>query len=231
MKDARAWVLIIGVLLILGVSAFLVVQTVRDVVGTVRDTTSDALQPVSDVTGNLATQVARVLHPTPTILPDPVTIVRDVRTLSRLETIQYTLEKIITADRGGGSFEFLFGDKLIFVAHGVVIAGVDLSQLDDQDLSIQGGVLQVQLPGAEIFLTTLDNDKSYVYDRETGLLTKGDINLETAARQAAEDAIEEAALEDGILDQAQQNAEAYLYRLLRNLGYPDVIFVEATPEP
>jgi hypothetical protein len=231
MKDARAWVLIIGILLILGVSAFLVVQAVRDVVGTVRDTTSDALQPVNDVTGSLATQVARVLHPTPTILPDPVTIIRDVRTLSRLETIQYTLEKIITADSGSGSFEFLFGDKLIFVAHGMVIAGVDLSQLDAEDLLVQGGVLQVRLPDAEIFLTTLDNDKSYVYDRDTGLLTKGDINLETAARQAAEDAIEEAALEDGILDQAQQNAEAYLYRLLRSLGYPDIIFIQTPIEP
>jgi hypothetical protein len=87
------------------------------------------------------------------------------------------------------------------------------------------------LPDAEIFLTTLDNDKSYVYDRDTGLLTKGDINLETAARQAAEDAIEEAALEDGILDQAQQNAEAYLYRLLRSLGYPDIIFIQTPIEP
>jgi len=231
MKEARSWVLIIGILLILGVGAFFVVDAVRDVINTVRDTTNEALGPVNDVTGNLATQVNKVLNPTPTILPDPVTIVRDVRTLARLETIQFTVEKVVTAERGQGSLEFLFGDELIFVAHGVIIAGVDLSQVEADDLWVEGGILHVRLPEPEIFITTLDNDESYVYDRDTGILTRGDVNLETAARQAAEDAIEEAALEDGILELAGQNAEAYLFRLLRNLGYPDVIFVEETPTP
>jgi hypothetical protein len=43
---------------------------------------------------------------------------------------------------------------------------------------------------------------------------------------AAEEEIERAALEDGILAQAQLNAENYLYRMMRSLGFPDVIFVE-----
>jgi hypothetical protein len=80
----------------------------------------------------------------------------------------------------------------------------------------------------------LDNEKSYVYDRDTGLLTKGDINLEASARRAAEDEIEKAALEDGILDLARQNGENYLYRLFREPGYPEVIFSEGaadTPTP
>jgi hypothetical protein len=81
------------------------------------------------------------------------------------------------------------------------------------------------LPQPEIFVTALDNEKSYVYDRDTGLLTKGDINLESSARKAAEDEIEKAAMEDGILDLARQNAETYLYRLFRELGYPEVIFI------
>jgi hypothetical protein len=33
-----------------------------------------------------------------------------------------------------------------------------------------------------------------------------------------------AAIEDGILEQAQTNAENYLYRLLRALGFSDVSF-------
>ena len=47
----------------------------------------------------------------------------------------------------------------------------------------------------------------------------------------AEEEIEKAALEDGILTQANQNAENYMYRLLRDLGYPEVIFVKAEPTP
>ena len=65
----------------------------------------------------------------------------------------------------------------------------------------------------------------------TGLLTHGDTNLETSARRVAEQEIEKAALEDGILKQAGQNAENYMYRLLRDLGYPEVIFVKPTPTP
>jgi hypothetical protein len=72
----------------------------------------------------------------------------------------------------------------------------------------------------------LDNDKSYVYDRDRGLFTKGDIHLETAARQVAEDQIEQAAIDDGILELAETNAESYLSRFLVSLNYPKVVFVE-----
>jgi hypothetical protein len=115
---------------------------------------------------------------------------------------------------------------LIFVAHGSVIAGVDLAELGEDDLWLDSGTLYVRLPEPQIFVATLDNDKSYVYDRDTGLFTKGNIDLETLARQAAEEEIEKAATEDGILDQAQTNAEYYLTRLFQTLGYPQVIFVQ-----
>jgi hypothetical protein len=149
-----------------------------------------------------------------------------VRTLARLETIQYTVEKVVTADKGGETLEFLFGDELIFVAHGVVIAGVDLAKLEVNDLWWEGDVLTVALPEPEIFIATLDNDKSYIYDRQRGLFTRGDIHLETAARRVAEESIEEAALDDGILDLAQVNAESYLYRLFHTIGIDNVVFVQ-----
>lgn len=90
---------------------------------------------------------------------------------------------------------------------------------------VENNVLMVRLPEAEIFISTLDNQLSYVYDRETGILKRGDVTLESLARKAAEDEIEKAAIADGILETAQKNAESYLYRLLRQLGYPEVIFV------
>jgi len=155
-----------------------------------------------------------------------MTIIREVRTLARLETIQYTVEKVVTADRGQGSLEFLFGDELIFVAHGIVIAGVDLAKMEINDLWWDAGILYVRLPEPEIFIATLDNDASYIYDRDRGLFTKGDIHLETAARRIAEDEIEKAALEDGILDLAQVNAESYLFRLFHSLDISNIIFVQ-----
>jgi len=176
------------------------------------------------MTNNLSTQIAEVLHPTPTILPDPVTIVHEIRSLARLETIKFSLEKIITAEIHQGAFDWLIGDRLIFVAHGEVIAGIDLNKLSPEDLEVKNGVLYVTLPEVEIFITALDNEQSYVYDRDTGLFTHGEVNLETEARRAAEFEIEKSALEDGILDLAEQNAISFLDRLFRDLGYPEVIF-------
>ena len=213
-KSIYLLLVIVGLLALLGVGMALAFQSF----------TQQALAPIEDTTNTLRTQVAKVLNPTPTILPDPITIINEVRSLARLETIQYSVEKIITAETGQEVFGPLFGDRLLFVAHGVVIAGIDMNQLEASDLNLQGGVLTVRLPDAEIFIATLDNEKSYVYDRQIGLFTKGEQDLETLARQAAEEEIYQAALEDGILDQAAVNAEAYLSKLFSTLGFENVIF-------
>jgi hypothetical protein len=214
MKAYIPWILLIAVMAFLAVVGYSIVSGVRA-----------ATQPVAEFGSQIGTQVSEVLHPTPTVLPDPVTIVREVRALSRLETIRYSVEKVITAESGQGAFGFLFGDRLLLVAHGYVIAGVDLGELGPDDISFDPeGRVHIALPAPEIFVATLDNDQSYVYDRETGLLTKGEVTLEATARQAAEEEILKAAVEDGILEQAQTNAESYLYRFLRSLGFSDIFF-------
>jgi len=113
---------------------------------------------------------------------------------------------------------------VVLAGTGMLMAGIDLNKLEVSDLNLQGGVLMVRLPDAEIFITAVDNEKSYVYDRQTGLFTRGEQDLETLARQAAEEEIYQAALDDGILDQASVNAEAYLLKLFGALGFKDVIF-------
>ncbi len=225
MKKVLGWLLIA----LLGSTLLWVTLNLWRTVHQMQQTMGEMFGPVQA----LGTQVSEIMHPTPTVIPDPVTIVHEVRSLARLETVQYTVEKVITAETNQGTWGFLFGDRLLFVAHGIVIAGVDLAKLQPDDLQVRDGVLYVHLPPAEIFVATLDNEKSYVYDRDTGLLTKGNLHLETAARQAAEQAIREAALEDGILDVAQRNAEAYLERFLRSLGFAEVVFISptATPSP
>lgn len=214
--------LVIGVLLIGAVftaSIYFLVQ----------NTLQRTIEPVESLGRNLSTQVSEILNPTPTILPSPVTILREVRNLARLETIQFSIEKVITAETGQGVLGSLLGDRLLFVGHGEVIAGIDLAMLGPDDIEVEDGVVYIQLPEPEIFIASLNNEKSYVYNRETGLLTKGDVNLETNARRAAESEIEKAALEDGILEIARTNGENYLYRLLRELGYLEIIFIQPTP--
>jgi uncharacterized protein DUF4230 len=209
-------------LVVIGVAAYLVVQTVRSTT----QAASAPFQALSEQNQAMQTQVANLLHPTPTIIPDPVTYINDIRALSRLETIQYSVEKVITGETGGGTFQTLFGDKILFVGHGTVIAGIDMEKIQPGDMHYENGVLTVKLPPTEVLVATLDNEKSYVYDRQTGVLTKPDPNLETLVRQRAEEEILKAALEDGILEHAKDNAQAYLIKFFAALGFPNTIFVE-----
>src|SRR4030095_3460351 len=208
------------ILIVIVVGAYFIIQAVRQGA----QTALAPFQQVNQANQALQTQVSNLLHPTPTIIADPVTYINEVRALARLETIQYSVEKVITGETGGGTFQSLFGDKILFVGHGTVIAGIDLQKMQPEDMHYENGVLTVKLPPAEVFIAALDNEKSYVYNRDTGILTKPDINLETLVRQRAEEEILKAALEDGILQQAQTNAEAYLLKFFTALGFPNTIF-------
>lgn len=198
-------------------------------ISSVNNKITQTMQPFQQANDQLNTQVSQLLHPTPTVIPDPVTIINEVRAVAKLETIHYTVEKVITAEMNQGVLGPLFGDRLLFVAHGYVIAGIDMEKIGDEDLWLEGDALNVRLPEAEVLVAALDNEKSYVYDRDTGLLTHGDPNLETTARQVAEQEILKAALEDGILDQARINAEVYLEKFFNALGYKTVVFVQPQP--
>ena len=225
-EDMKQNWLSILVLIAVIAAAYFIVQTVRESAQSAVEAASAPFEQVRQANESLQTQVSELLNPTPTIIPDPVTYINEVRALARLETIQYSIEKVITAEISQGTFDFLFGDRLLFVAHGVVIAGIDMEKLGPEQMRLENGVLYVTLPPAEIFIATLDNQKSYVYDRDTGILNKGVQDLETLARQSAENEIRKAALEDGILNQAQINAENYLFRFFQALGYDNVIFVK-----
>jgi hypothetical protein len=207
--------ILLGILVV----AFLIVNTI------LRTT-----QEVTSVPENIAEQVDEVLNPTPTIIADPQTVIRQVQNLSRLETASYTIEKVITADSGEGPLGFLFSDRLLLVAQGQVIAGVDLSRIGEGDIQVTGETVYITLPAAEIFVATLDNDETYVYDRQTAPLGQ-QVDLETLARQEAERVILEAALEDDILGLAQDNAEVTIAQIMYATGFEEVIFITGTPSP
>jgi hypothetical protein len=208
--------LIIGILVLIGAMLEIVNNRIDSV-----------LSPLRQVNNQLGTQVSNFLHPTPTIIPDPVTIINQVQAIAKLETVHYTIEKIVTAETGQGVLAPLFGDRLLFVAHGFVIAGIDMSKIVPEDMWLEGGELHVRLPQAEVLVYSLDNQKSYIYDRQTGLFTHGDSDLETQARQVAEQEILNSALADGILDQAAINAQSYLSLFFENLGYQNIVFVSS----
>lgn len=186
--------------------------------------------PFTGIPQAIGTQAQQFINPTPTIIASPVTVIKQVRALSRLETASFTIEKVITAETGEGPFGFLFQDKLLLIAEGEVIAGIDLGRIGDEDIKVSGNSVFVTLPASEIFEYFLNEENTRVYSRDTGLLGQQK-DLETLARQEAERAILAGALEHGILDMAQDNAEQVIRSLIEGLGFDDVTFVRATPAP
>lgn len=141
-----------------------------------------------------------------------------------METAQFTIEKVIDAGTNGNVFQqFLFGDKLLLIAQGEVIAGFDFSKVTENDIAIENGTVRLALPQPEILITTLNNDQTRVYDRRTGLLSKGDKDLESKAREQATNLIRQAACQGNILDTASTNARNQLTALLKSLGFTTVI--------
>jgi hypothetical protein len=153
--------------------------------------------------------------------------VQQIQQLQRLETVVYSMEKIVTGSADSKYFpRMLAGDRLLLIVYGEVTAGVDLAALDPSRLTIDQRSVEVALPEPSVFSTRLDNARSRVYTRETGLFTSPDPQLESEVRREAERQLTQAALDGGILRTAEANARTTITSLLRGLGFESVTFRE-----
>jgi hypothetical protein len=210
---------------------FLVTATIAIAVGAFTLVTAVAgaravTQPVGSLFRNL------IVEATPVIIPSPAIVVREMNSLARLETASYAFQDVIRIERNRERLWGLLGEELLFVAYGEVIAGVDLAQLSPGDVQVVSpDEVIVHLPKPEIFLSRLDNDRSYVANREVGWLTGADPGLETLVRQESEARMREAALANGILVRAGSQAESFVSGFLNELGFGTVTFVDRRPPP
>jgi hypothetical protein len=151
------------------------------------------------------------------------TVVNKIQQLQRLETVVYTMDKVVSGEKENAVLpDFLVGDRLLMIVHGDVVAGVDFGGLKSGDVVVDGKRVRLRLPSAQVFATRLDNARTRVYSRQTGLLVPMDPNLETQVRQEGERQLLQAALQDGVLKTANQNARATLTSLLQGLGFERV---------
>lgn len=167
--------------------------------------------------------IAAVFEPEPftDIGPVVVSSVQDLGSLTTVEVVEYT---IVEKGTDAGWLSWARGDSLRMIAVARIGAGVDISNLTPGDFSVsEDGVVEVDIPAAAIQYVAVDNDATEVLDREMGLFTKGDPQLEGEARRVAETVLVDAAIEDGVLVQAEENATTVLTNFLVSLGYTDVV--------
>jgi uncharacterized protein DUF4230 len=151
------------------------------------------------------------------------TVVQQIQQLQRLETVVYSMEKIVTGSQESRFLpRLLSGDRLLLIVHGDVTAGVDLAALDPSNVTVSGKSVELKLPEPTIFATRVDNGRTRVYARETGLFSSPDPELESETRREAERQLTQAALDGGILKAAATNARTTLTSLLQGLGFESV---------
>jgi hypothetical protein len=160
-------------------------------------------------------------------------LVTQVRELHRLETAAM---RVVHVGRVTQSYKMvpnaISGDEITFLATGDVIAGIDLSRLTVEDVwRSPDGTLHVRLPPPHILVSRVDNKESRVMSRKTGMLRRADVNLESRARQHAEENIRAEALRKGILPLAARNAEAKMGDLLHTFGFERVVFEQSRRPP
>jgi hypothetical protein len=176
-------------------------------------------------------EIANVFEPDPyeEIGTVTITAIRDLAQLTTVETVQYT---VVEKGTDEGWLAWARGDSLRMFAVARIGAGVDLSQLTVRDVSVDDdGVVELRVPAAVIQYVDPDEDATQVLDRDVGIFTSADPGLESDVRRIADEVLVDNAIEEGILDRAEDNARSVLTDFLLSVGYTDVVVEFDEPVP
>jgi hypothetical protein len=149
-------------------------------------------------------------------------VIQQIRGASELTTSIFVMETVVPTRQS-----LLLGSvplgttKLLYIAHGEVRAGVDLSAIAPQDITLTPNSITIDLPPPEILDSKIDVNRSSVYEYDRGFLGLGpDVgpNLQALAQQETLRRIEKAACDNGILIAANQRAELVVSQLVKLTG-------------
>jgi hypothetical protein len=162
--------------------------------------------------------------------------VAEIQELNQLATTRWIGQVVVEEEAAPGRVENLAeavgidasgltGESVLLVATGEVEAGVNLEELGQDDVRVNEDTVTINLPEAEVFSSSLDEDRTGVYDRDRGVFVFG-VNEELAdeARREAVSEIEDSALENGILEEAGTSAEDSIRAFVESLGFKEVRF-------
>lgn len=109
------------------------------------------------------------------------------------------------------------------LVYGDVRAGFDLEKLSEDSLWTDGSRVRLVLPAPEILNSSINFDRTrIVYYENNLLLEDNNPNLQGEALEQAKTALEEAAVEGGILERANEYGQLYYENFLYSLGFTEV---------
>lgn len=187
--------------------------------------TPSPTQSATTPTAEPLTQTPIILVATPTaVVIDRGGVIAQITDTLRLETEIFVGERVIEASRLDGSWkDTLYGERILLIASGKTIAGVDLQKVRKEDIIISSDGLSItlNLPATEILVNTLDNQRTRRYSTQSGWLADNP-DLETEAREQGEAEILRAACEAGIMEKSARAIKANITGFLRMLQFERV---------
>ena len=212
---------------------FLLLLFILAVVGFVLLQLINSLNP----TGVAPVSINLVVTPTTKTINGPV-ILDAIHNQAKLETVAMTLAEDQTLTRSWG-FQGACTEDVTYLGYFNVTAGVDLQAITPADISVtnEPGAAQptitIQMPPADIQHVELDTQRSRVIHDDVSLISQicGSqvAEMVTEAQGNLQKMAEASALTGGILNMAQERASFELQRLLLELGYTNVKFINPTP--
>jgi hypothetical protein len=149
-------------------------------------------------------------------------ILNQVRGVSELTGAVFVMEAVVPTAQERKLGSFVFRTQLLYIAQGEVRAGVDLTQLKSENVTVNNGKIKIKLPPAKILDSKIDVSRSRVYDYNRGFLNLGpDVapQLQILAQQETLKKIVTTACDKGILNQANERAKLAITQLLNTVGY------------
>jgi len=161
------------------------------------------------------------------------TVVLDsVQQMSVLTTTRYNFSGLVTSEREMPPLlAALYGERQVLVAVGHITAGIDLSQLGEDDIVISGNALAITLPPPTLQDCFLDESASYVASRDTGIFSRSAPDLEGQARQYAIQQFRTQAAESNILDEVQRQSQVAIGQFIQALSIPGVTQITIVNTP
>ncbi|MFK7787468.1 MAG: DUF4230 domain-containing protein [Crocinitomicaceae bacterium] len=161
----------------------------------------------------------------------PKADVYEVKNIGLLSTSEYTIGKIIKlTDKGEW---YAVGDrKILMSCKAKIKAGVDLTKIEDGDITVKGNTVTIVLPPAEMTTFVMDPKLTHTEMESVSGLRQGFSQSEKYKyMRQAERAIKRDMKDTNILKDAEQNATMFLKDFYEQMGFEEVIVEYKKAEP
>lgn len=152
-------------------------------------------------------------------------VVEKVKSISELNTVEMHFNEIIDYKNAKkfNQYDIPFTEKsFIFTVKAKVKAGIDLSALTEDDVKIIGDAITITLPEPQITSKEILSYKAY--DEKDGLFNEITNEDTLMALEEFTKNLDQQALENGLLEEADERTQQVLSNILKIMGFEVVDF-------